>query len=396
MTYSKRSKSLYLDKEAITALSMLQEGLLKPVTSLMTQKEMLEVDESSLYKGKTVPFSFILSPSGTRNEETLRNTKAGEILTLVDANRVIGEIEVKEVFEVDPTERIKNIYGAFDLDNKEFKNRLKRLGRYAVSGEYSIECQSVKMLKESIKAQRKALQAKHSTAMIMSANPFHRAHERVIRITLEKTDMLTIFLLKPFNESNLSYAIREKSLRYFIDRYLPTSKVQLLPLEITYLFVGFNEVISDAIMSQNFGFNKIVIGKNHTGVGIYYDKNTMKSIFDSLKGISIDIEFISEFVYCNVCTTLVSTETCPHGAHHHIKYHSDSILELLSKGVLPPAVLMRKDISAIILSELFQNRFDNLETIFQKLLPSDGILEEPNEKDFYLELMKLYQTTSLT
>ena len=75
---------------------------------------------------------------------------------------------------------------------------------------------------------------------------------------------------------------------------------------------------------------------------------------------------------------------------------SDSILELLELGFLPPAALIRKEISAFLLSKLFPNRFKNLEKLYYDLLPVEGLLEEHTEKDFYLELMKLYQTTSLT
>jgi sulfate adenylyltransferase len=167
-------------------------------------------------------------------------------------------------------------------------------------------------------------------------------------------------------------------------------------LESSYVFAGYNEVLIDAIVAKNYGCNRLTIGQNHAGVGMYYDQNAHKSIVDKLIGIDIDINISAEYVYCNECKTLVSTQTCPHGQHHHISYHSDSILELLKLGLLPPAVLMRKEISALILSKLFPNRFKNLEKLYYDILPIAGLLEEHNEKDFYIELMKLYQTTSLT
>ena len=37
-----------------------------------------------------------------------------------------------------------------------------------------------------------------------------------------------------------------------------------------------------------------------------------------------------------------------------------------------------------------------LEKLYYDLLPIEGLLKEHTEYDFYLELMKLYQTTSLT
>jgi len=62
---------------------------------------------------------------------------------------------------------------------------------------------------------------------------------------------------------------------------------------------------------------------------------------------------------------------------------------------MPPAVLIRKEISAMILAHLFPNRFENLEKIYYDLMPGSGLLESQSEEDFYIKLMKLYQTTSL-
>jgi len=63
---------------------------------------------------------------------------------------------------------------------------------------------------------------------------------------------------------------------------------------------------------------------------------------------------------------------------------------------LPPAVLMRKEISAMILSAIFPDRFQNISVLYNDLIPNNGIIEEVSEEDFYKKLMKLYQTSSLT
>ena len=151
----------------------------------------------------------------------------------------------------------------------------------------------------------------------------------------------------------------------------------------------------DTLVAKNFGCNEIITGINHAGLGVYYDKNEFHSIFDKVHGIDIDITTLDEFSYCEICKTLISAKTCPHGHHHHISYHSDSILELIRMGIMPPAVLVRSQISAIILSELFPNRFKDMQKLYYDVMPKSGLLEKQNDKDFYLNLMKLYQTASL-
>ncbi|MRI58629.1 MAG: sulfate adenylyltransferase [Epsilonproteobacteria bacterium] len=396
MRSSRKNRSLYIDQEALATLALLQEGLLYPVDRLMNQKEAKEVDTKKEYRGKSFPFSFILAPAGKKNEAILKSLKPGQTLDLIENHKKVGQITVEEVFEIDPLERLKNIYGTTDISHPGINATLQRLGRYAISGPFWVEFDEVKKTKELIKQRKKELKAKNVSAIMMAAKPLHRAHERLIRLTLEESDLVVIFLLKPYVSEKFSYELRKRTLDYFVKNYLPKNRVLVVPLENTYIFAGFNELILDAIVAQNFGCNRLVVGQNHAGLGLYYDKNHLKSVFDRLKGINIEIQTVSEFVYCDECKTLVSTNTCPHGSHHHISYHADSILELLELGILPPAVLVRKEISAIILSTLFPNRFKNLEKLYADLIPTRGLIERHSEEDFYIELMKLYQTTSLT
>ncbi len=393
---SSRKNRLFIDREALATLALAQEGLLHPVDKLMSRQEAQKVDRTKEYKEKSFPFSFIFAPGGKRNMEVLQQLQKGDIVELYEDNKKVGEITTEEVFEIDPLERLKNIYGTSDTSHPGIATTLKRLGNYAISGDFWVEFEELKKTKELIAQRKRELKAKNVAAIMLAAKPLHRAHERLIRLTLEENDLVVLFLLKPYVKEEFSYELRKKTLEFFVKNYLPKNRVLIVPLENTYIFAGFNELILDAIVAQNFGCTKLVVGKNHAGLGLYYDKNSVKSIFDNLKGITITIETISEFVYCNECKTLVSTNTCPHGSHHHISYHADSILELLKLGILPPAVLVRKEISAIILSELFPNRFKNLEKLFADLIPNPGLMVKHNEKDFYIELMKLYQTTSLT
>ncbi len=396
MKSSRKSNALFIDQEALTTLAMVQEGLLHPVDKLMDSQEAKEVDEKKEYKGKSFPFSFLLAPSGKRNEEVLKSLHPGESVDLFCNGKKVGFVKTKEVFEIDPMQRLKNIYGTADTSHPGIRATLGRLGRYAIAGDFHVDSSDVKKAKELIANRKKELKAKKVSAVMLAAKPLHRAHERLIRTTLEHSDLVVLFLLKPYVNDQFSYDLRYKTVDYFVKNYLPKNKVLIVPLENTYIFAGFNELILDAIVAQNFGCTKLVVGKNHAGLGLYYDKNSLKSIFDNLKGINIEIEMINEFVYCDKCKTLVSTDTCPHGSHHHISYHADSILQLLQLGILPPAVLVRKEISAILLSELFPNRFKNLEKLYADLIPNAGIIENHTEKDFYKQLMKLYQTTSLT
>lgn len=396
MTSSRKNKTVLVDKEAASALELVKEGLLYPVTSLMGEEESKKVLKTGLIDGKSFPFPFILAPSGEKNEEVIKSLEIGEEVTILCEGKEFATLTVEETFKIDPKERVKHIYGTSDLSHPGVQRTLKRIGSWVLKGEYKLLNSTVNKNKKIIQEAKKAIGAKKVNSIFIAANPLHRAHEKLIRQTLDSSNLLVIFLLKPYDNSDLSYEIRKEALEFFINNYLPKNRVVIVGLENSYIFAGYNELIIDAIVAKNYGCDIMTIGKNHAGLGMFYDCNSNKSIIDKVIGIDIDIDVASEFVYCNECTTLVSKESCPHGQHHQISYHADSILELLQLGILPPTILVRKEISSFVLSKLFPNRFKNLEKLYYDLLPVEGILKEHTEQDFYLELIKLHQTTSLT
>jgi len=397
MTSSRKNRTIYIDKEAASALELVDDGLLHPVTKLMNEAESEAVLKSGLIDGKSFPFPFILAPSGKKNETVISSLEAGEEVTILCDKKEFAILQVEETFKIDPKERVKHIYGTDDLSHPGVMATIKRIGHWAVSGKYTILNKKKNQNKINIAQAKELVGAKHTSSLVMAANPLHRAHERLIRQTLESTDLLIIFLLKPYDSANIAFDIRRAALEYFINNFLPKNRVVIVPLENSYIFAGYNEIIIDAIVAKNYGCDRLTIGRNHAGLGMFYDCNSNKSIIDRVTGIDIEITVASEYAYCDECKTLVSKNTCPHGQHHQISYHADSILALLEAGLLPPAVLMRKEISSFLLSKLFPKRFKNLEKLYYDTFPVKGLLEEQHsEQDFYLELMKLYQTTSLT
>ncbi len=390
------NRQLHIDQEAVTTLGLVKKRLLYPVTELMNEAEAKIADEMKTHKGITYPFALVFAPSGKRNEEVLTSIKSNETLDLYFDGKKCGDIISDGVFKIDKDQRVKNI---FDTDNIEFpgvKKTYRRLGSYAISGKFSIEYETTINWKDVVTKHIQKTEAKRVSSMMIAGKPFHRVHERLIRTALVKSDLMILFILKPYEEDDLAYETRYKTIKYFCDNYLPKEKVLLVPFENTYIFGGFNKLILKAIVAKNFGCDELVVGQNKEGLGAVYCKGHFTSILDDIKDIGIDINIMSEFVYCDKCSTLVSTNTCPHGRHHHINYHSASILGLLKMGIIPPAIFMRKEISSMILSDLFPKRLEELNKIHQHLSPRSDLLDDFNSEDFYESLMDLYQTSSLT
>jgi sulfate adenylyltransferase len=391
-----RKNKLFIDEEAFTTLSMMKEGLLYPVTHLMNSKENDEVNKTKTYNGMTFPFSFILAPAGKKNERVLKNLKKDDTVELYLHHKKVGEINTKEVFKIDKNERVKLIYGSNDTNNKNIAKTLRRLGNYAISGKLELIESPIKQDLEKVKKAIKETNAKNIVGITTNANPFHRVHERIIRLALEYNDMIILFLAKHLKEDGIKYQTRYKAVKKIAENFFPKNKLLIVPLNNTYIFAGLNEVIMDSLVIKNFGCNKFLMGQTHEGLGIHYSNQHVKSIFDVLKGINLETITINEYVYCDICKTMVSENSCPHGSHHHINYHSEALLELLKNGIIPPSIMMRKELSAVYLSSLFPNRFKNLQKLYFDLIPNRGIIEEHSEEELYIALSKLYQTTSMT
>lgn len=389
-------KLLYIDKEAVATLAMARDGLLKPVSSLMNAQETEEVNKTGLYKGEIFPFPFLLAPSGKRNKEVLETAKKGDRLQLVCNDIQVGSIEVDEIYPIDKENRVKQIYGTNSPEHEAAHDTSQRLGNLAICGAYEIEFNDILEHQSQIKEMIENIEAKKISALILSGKPFHRVHERLVRSALQKCDLLIILLRKPYKDDELSFEVRFKTIQYFIDNFIAKDRVLLLPLENTYIFGGINELTLNAIVSKNYGADKLLLGQNHTGLGAFWDHKKLISRVDTLKKIHITIELFNEFVYCEKCTTLVSTDACPHGTHHHVKYDRNTLMELFRLGIIPPSILIRKEISSMILADLFPQRRERLEKIYQNITTSSGVIDVFKCEDFYDGLMDLYHTSSLT
>ena len=392
--------ALFIDKEAVFALLLCKEGLLTPVSHLMNEEEMHEVDATGLYNGQSFPFSFILAPSGKRNALTIKNAKKGEIITLVCEGNICGDLIVDSAFKINKQQRLFKIMSG-DIYSQKAQDIFHRLGDYAICGEYCLFLENAQfdfmrhIGKQTILQTKNNIQAESITAMVIDASPVTRIHERIFRFVLDESDLLVLMLLRHQNEGLLDFNIRKTCLQSVIDNYLPTNRILIFPLDDIYLFAGAHGIILDAILAQNLGCDRIVIGENYPNLTIYYDNQKIYSIFDTIKDIKINVKLLHEFVYCSQCNTIVSLKTCPHGNHHHIHYHSGFLQGILQAGLIPPTILMRKEVSAKILSYLFPKRFSPLLKQFGMMFANNGMIEKQDDENFYLKLIDLYQTHSL-
>lgn len=245
-----------------------------------------------------------------------------------------------------------------------------------------------------IKKVASSLAAPKISAFFTCADPIHRVHERLIRHMIDKADFVVIFLTGTNSTDALLYELRKKTLSYLLQNFLVAQRAMMIDLGSLAIFD--DKPALQCAIAKNLGINKIIFGQNHANMELFFEGGGVHSVLDEYqKRGEIEILLMPEYVYCEKCKVLVSTKNCPHGAHHHVHYRTQNLKALLRVGILPPAIFMRKEISAMILSELFPARFSDLQKLYDELFPNSGILQSHGESEFYEQLMQLYQTSAL-
>ena len=245
-----------------------------------------------------------------------------------------------------------------------------------------------------IKKVASSLAAPKISAFFTCADPIHRVHERLIRHMIDKADFVVIFLTGTSSADALPYELRKKTLSYLLQNFLVAQRAMMIDLGSLAIFD--DKPALQCAIAKNLGINKIIFGQNHANIELFFEGGGVHSVLDEYqKRGEIEILLMPEYVYCEKCKVLVSTKNCPHGAHHHVHYRTQNLKALLRAGILPPAIFMRKEISAMILSELFPARFSDLQKLYDELFPNSGILQSHGESEFYEQLMQLYQTSAL-
>ena len=391
---SPRKNSILINDEAFGALDLIENQIFSKFNHLMNEKEANEVYETGFLGGEPMPYAFVFAPQGKRNQETIKNAQKGDKIELINSSgESVGQINVSGSFKFDETKSAQNIFRA-----NETESARQCCGKLAISGEIKIYDDTLAEVRKLIEEVKREQNVRKISAIMLTAEPFNRAHERLIRMTIDSSDLVLLFLLKSHGaDEMMSFSLKKSVLEYFIQNYVPKNRLIIVPFENSNLFSSHLNPTLECIAAHRLGAHKLIVGQNHAGIGMFYDHNVAHTVLERYKNdLNLDIVVLPELVYCDECKTLVSTKTCPHGQHHHIKYHAQTLKTLLLAGILPPAILMRRDISAMILSELFPNRFENIQKLCDDLFPSNGLLEKQTEREFYENLMKLYQTTSLT
>lgn len=347
---------IMIDMEAIITVEMIATGVLSPNEGFMN-----EVDyKSVLTKGRLangliwpVPLSF--APIGNRNEEILKTLSVGDDIALVDEEgQVIATMHLDDVFDYDKEYRASHLFGTVDRSHPGVDSIYRRMGDTALAGPINLLNRVdwgpfEKLRLEPKDTWREFYEKKKFRSVagfITGANPLHRGHEYIHKNALEEIDGL---LLQPLVEmakrEYTRHEFRMLAYRTVLDTYYPKDRAILSALRVTYIFAGPRETILHALIMKNYGCTHALIGRDHAGIGDFYDKYASHTIFDEFDPaeLGIDIRLFHEVFYCTRCASPATEQSCPHEKEYRINISGTGIREMLRHGIMPPKEIVRPE-----------------------------------------------------
>jgi sulfate adenylyltransferase len=347
-----------VSSDQIITLEMIATGVLSPNEGFMGQEDY----ESVLERGRMasgLPWTLppTLAPKG--GEDLAKGLERGERLAITDGEgNVYAVMEVKDKFRYDKEKRAERLFGTTDRRHPGVDNIYRNMGEFCLGGpiwmlgrpgwgpfeRYRLEPADTWRIFEE--------RGWKTIVAFQTANPIHRGHEYLQKCALEIFDGLFIHpVVETTRKAYFRNEFRLYAYQVALKNYYPQDRVLMAPLRVVMNYAGPKEAILHAIIRRNFGCTHFIVGRDHAGVGNFYDPYAAQRIFDEYEAGELGIEplFFQESYYCARCGNVATAKTCPHGENYRIGMSGTGIQDILRYGYIPPKEVMRPEVVQIAL-----------------------------------------------
>ncbi|MDQ2944299.1 MAG: sulfate adenylyltransferase, partial [Candidatus Dormibacteraeota bacterium] len=339
---------LEVGQRELSDLFMLASGALAPLDSFMDAADYNSVVSAGrLANGHPFTIPIVLRADAAPRAERV---------ALFIGDQPVGIIDVASAFATSHEIEARSVYGTDD-DAHPGVRVLKDSGRWALSGTVTPlarptsgfpEYDHTPMQVRAVKAER----GWKTMVGFQTRNPVHRAHEYLQKVALESVDGLLLHpLVGETKSDDIPATVRMSCYEELLRRYYPPSRVLLATNPAWMRYAGPKEAVFHAIVRRNYGCTHFIVGRDHAGVGSYYDTYAAHRIFDEYAPGELGIEILrfEHTFYCSVCGGMASSRTCPHPPELHRTLSGTAVRKLLAEGSDLPPEFTRPEVARVLL-----------------------------------------------
>ena len=386
-----KKKAEGLRKLPITArengdLIMMGIGGFSPITGFMSKEDWKGVCENFLLADGTFwPIPVTLSAS----KEDADAIAVGEEIALRNADgEVMATMKISEKYEMTEADKrweCEKCYVGEGEDSQKFwdvaledhpgvimvmnQKGVNLAGEVKVlsEGDFRKKFPGVYMTPAEARAQFEA-KGWSDIAALQLRNPMHRSHEYLAKIAAEVCDGVFIHsLVGNLKPGDIPADVRIRCIEALIDGYFVKNNVLQggYPLDMRY--AGPREGLLHATFRQNYGVSRMIVGRDHAGVGDFYGMFEAQTIFDKIpnpaepgKALLCQPLKIDWTFYCFKCDGMASLRTCPHQKEDRVILSGTKLRKALSEGAAIPDHFGRDEVLAI-LREYYESLTEKVE-----------------------------------
>jgi sulfate adenylyltransferase len=345
--------SVSVNEDLANDIENIADGIFSPLEGFLTQQDF----ENVVTKGRltndlpwTIPIVLDVDTSTAKKAKD-----AGEILLQNTLGEDFAILHVEETYQFDKKKTVKGVYGTADPKHPGVERTLT-MNDVLIGGKIDYikrpHENSLRKFRKTPKETRKEFELAGWKTIVafQTRNPPHVAHEMLQKTSLTTRDGLFVNpLIGKKKSGDFVDEIIIKCYEALIQYYYPKNRCMLATLHTEMRYAGPKEAIHHSIMRQNYGCTHIIIGRDHAGVGNYYDPFAAQKIFDDYPDLDITPIFFPAFFYCRKCLNFTNDRVCPHDINEREELSGTKLRSMIQEKKMPSKFILRPEVSKIIL-----------------------------------------------